>query len=85
MPPDELTCPCCAETFTLNEAAWSVCFGCARIAPPGTILEGESDVHPDPRGPGTDCFMGVRKYTERDAKAESAKIRNEIYQGIRPR
>lgn len=68
----------------MSEAAWHVCLGCGRIAAPAETFD-DDGVHPGPRGPGTDCFMGVRKYTRRDAKAKSAEIRNEIYQGDRPR
>jgi len=78
MSTDEITCPDCGHTFTMSEAAWTVCLGCGVIAEPGDTLDGETDNHPKPRGPGTDCFMAVRKYTETAARTRQADIQNEL-------
>lgn len=77
--PKEITCPCCGETFDKGQAAWTVCLGCGHIDPPGG--EGMED-HPGPRGPGTDCFMGVYVYTEERAQEKAQEVMED--KGVTP-
>ena len=74
---DKLTCPCCGGKFTKNEAAWTVCHYHGLIAEPGQDIREMHEERGLGRGPGTNCFMSIRKYTLEDAVEKARKYRRE--------
>lgn len=76
----ELTCPDCGHTFTMGEAAWTVCLTCGYIAPPGESMADH--------GPGLwrgtentkrvwPCNTALRVYTEEAALEKQQEVRGE--------
>lgn len=83
----ELTCPHCEETFTKEEACWSVCLTCGVVSEPGDPPRRE--MHPecywDPDAPEDSEHRrrhnsSLRVYTKKDALEKQVEVR-EDYDG----
>lgn len=73
---DKLTCPHCDETFTKDEAQWTVCLTCGMIEEPG-----EDTMVGHGPGPGSDteifgeCCSFLNMYSEESALEKQAEVR----------